>query len=567
MKNLIWTMLCLMSFSVMAQKVKLRDENFNCQEIRLPDKVLDASLKTYKAEIVANSPAIWDAGLSRVDIEKDYLKLDGFQRVNENPDFIIQMTIGDLDIIKEEVKETLKSVKGGDKPDNKQYHYVFHYTLPLDLALQPMGEKVYLNPVRKNQIKNIAGKTFTSPKFDTRTDAYKNRGKYLYQWKKEQLRKHVLALSEALSMQLNDRYGYPSRPYRYELKYAKVKKAPEFEPFKEEVMAMKSLLSSLKAHDNISEEVRTQVKEQAKAWGAAGEPLDNEDKHQGRLKGAYWHNAMVISLIIGDFETAKMYAGKLQEIEQEEREAKRALKRIAKLEEKLPSCRVDSRHFEFGIEDETVKDEMAAKKAAYYQDKAAEERRIALGLHDQAREFPTKIVYNDGTEFNGLIVVDYRKYRDFSFFLGGNVRAYSDDNGVIKPHRLVYSRMKTLDIGDRKFEIYDDRGLIQGGGEAAFKVLEVIKKTDKMNLFYSHPRTRDEAETGSIKPPYYVQKAGEDDMENLSNLKYTLSFRKNFAKYIEDDCPKLAQTIRDSSYKVKKKDLLEIVDLYNNSCE
>lgn len=557
MKNLFILVCLLFTIHGFSQKVKIKDAYFNCEEIQIPFKFLETNLKTYDAEIAGNTKAIWAGGLSEVDLKKEYLKLAGFQHVKEKGDFSIQLILGEMKISKEELKDITK-VKKGEKPKERTYQFQFSYTFPIQLRILPMG--LSINPGKDYNPAATFG--FSSPTFKSSSEAYKNKRSYMDEWKEEEMRRRITIAAKAFHKHLNANYGYPKKTVRYHLMYAKTKKAPQYKPLEEEVMAMTKKLSKLQAYEAISPEFIQEIKAKATEWGAKGDELSKDDKNLKKLKGAYLYNAMIISYIIDDFENTELYANKLIEAEREEKKAKRYLKRATKIKEQLPQAIVTGRHFAFEFEDEEITDTSADDREEYFADKEEEERRMKLGLHGKAAEFKGQIVYKDDTKDEGTFIVDYTNYSDVVFFPGGNLSYFHEkEGGSIVRQGIDWTKVKSFSIGNRSF-ITGRRKGIRSGGELDVKVLEILKQTDRMTLFMRHPYSRkDMGMNISFRGDYHIQKAG-DELQNLNSVSYNVNFKKKFSKYVSD-CPQLSERVLSGEFKVKKEDLVRIVDAYN----
>jgi len=138
---------------------------------------------------------------------------------------------------------------------------------------------------------------------------------------------------------------------------------------------------------------------------------------------------------------------------------------------------------------------------------------------------------------------------------------HEKEGGSIVRQGIDWTKVKSFSIGNRSF-ITGRRKGIRSGGELDVKVLEILKQTDRMTLFMRHPYSRkDMGMNISFRGDYHIQKAG-DELQNLNSVSYNVNFKKKFSKYVAD-CPQLSERVLNGEFKVKKEDLVRIVDAYN----
>lgn len=560
MKTTLFLLLSLFTFSTLsAQKVKLRNHQGAYMVTQLPDKVLDPSIKTYSTLIQNNSTELWGMGMKKTDLEYKYLKIHGLQRVKTKGDLLIELNIGQFKIVKEELKETLKSLKGGTEASNKQYHYEFQYHMPISMAVYNGDEKIYSSLKEQTSVTQ----KFSSPKFATSAAASKNRKQYYSQWintpRADEINKKAMNYYKSL----NARYGYKPIEVPFKLHKPNAKKAPDQEAFANEVVKTAELLVSLKANAPIPAELKAQLADQVSAWSEAGKGYSPTDKTQAKLFQAYTYNAMQTAFVIEDFATAKSLAQTLIDNSTDKAFAKKIINDIGKAEEAMKRVGVSSRYLALASEEAELAAAESGKGNSLATATADEARDQALGLHEYAKEFPIKLTSRAEKISEGILVVDYSDYEDAYFFRGGNVAYFvgNDEVGYTKKE-LNLSRYNAFQLGERSFELIHPKTSLTGGGNVAYSIVELVESTDKMQLYTIHPANRDDVGQVSLTGNFMIKKTG-DKHQNLNGVKY-LNFKKAFSKYIAD-CPALAEQVAAGKYKRSKiEDLMKIVEAYTN---
>ncbi len=153
-----------------AQKIKLSKKEATVNIVDLPYAHLE-DVKTYSTVITNNSKELWSIGLNKTDLERQYLKLNGFQRVAKGGDILVELTIGKFQITKEEEKE--KSIGSGS--DKKHHFYRFDYKLPI--TLQVIKDGNVITDFKETSIQSLS---FDSPNYKDWEDARSNRTRYKY---------------------------------------------------------------------------------------------------------------------------------------------------------------------------------------------------------------------------------------------------------------------------------------------------------------------------------------------------------------------------------------------------
>lgn len=566
MKKILIPIIILLSFTLNGQKVSLKNASCSYGVTQLPMDVLNESIKTYSVMISSNSKTLWSIGLNKTDIERDYLKLHGFQRVERKGDLVLKLDIGAFTIIKEEIQESLKSLKGGNTPENKEFQFKFTYSFPVSLTVNKGDEKLSAFKYDMKASTNV----FFSPKYGKSSIAYANKSKYIKSWFNAEKKKRLLKAAAAIYKGMNDKYGYFPISETIELSYAKVKKRPDLQGLKDEVLEVKKLLAEIRSDEPITDELKRSVNNILAIWKKAGDDTPAGDKHQLRLKAAYYSNVMKVSAAIEDFATAEEYANNLTALNKEKKAAKNMLKKVVAIRESFERTGKQSRHFPSDIAADYQPSDGAntdsTGKVDYVEKSTTEDRNKELGIHEDAEEYEAKIEYTNGTSFEGIFVVDYSMYKDAVFFRGGNVKLFQEKDGLITQLGFDLRKIKSFKLGDRDFVVFHPRsGLAVGGQAAGPSAVELIEATDKMELYINHPNSKKSLNEGSLTGNFMMRKPG-DKLQDLNSVKY-LRFKKAFSKYISD-CPSVSKRVKDGEFKrASLVDLTKLVYEYTNNCK
>lgn len=562
MKKLMFVLISLsfLPFALIAQKVKVKSIKGDLSAIQLPEERLNDDVKTYSTMVSANSIALAEVGVSKVDLAYEYLKLHGFEKVADDGDLGILLKIGEFRLLKEERQESVIKTKKGEE---KEYYYRYSYKMPMSVKVAK-GTDVLLNEAAGN----MNAEYFDSPRYDTPNQAVKNRNKYRDQWIAEELNRYVTTRAESFYRVVNAKIGYMPVKTSFKLHAPAMDKFPQYEEFAAETKEVKTQLSSIKAKQPISEEVKSKMREIIAKWETEASKISAEDKKVSKLKEAYISNMMQASFYIEDFAAAAEYANRLIDTKLAKAEGKKMLKAIEKVEADFARTGYTSRHMilEEGNYEKPVEQIASGKMtsnnkaAAYLVAKKEENKKYTLDLHEDARSFEGKIQFFDGSDMNAVFVVDYSIAEDVVFYRGGNITAY-DQGETLEKMKFNLNKIASFTIGDRTFFIHTLKGLMAmaKGDAPAYRVLEEITATDKITLLKEHP-TVDESVAISLMGDFWMKKQG-GDFTNLAGVKF-MNFKKALSKYLAD-CPDLSDRAKNGAFKRNLEDLLKVVAEYS----
>jgi len=459
----------------------------------------------------------------------------------------LELDIGSMKIVNEKRKKSLKSAKKGDVKGNRRYSYEFTYSMPIELRLIKGEEELFA-------FKSTRNESFASShSYPSLASAKKARQKNKVKWMRKERRERIDSELKTFMYKINSQIGYRPDTERLKLLYAKVKKAPSLASLKEEVMAAKALIEDLSATEDIPAETKQQLQQQAAAWADAATPLDVSDKHEGRLYGAYLHNAMVVSYAVDNYEAAQEYARQLLEAGQEKREAKRMLDEVEGIRERIAATGMDRRHHDFGFEEPN-----------WEAMKEAEKRRRKMRLHENAYERPASLHLKTGEVKKGIFVVDTSYYEDMVFFdYQGNIRYYKEGDEGPKRLKINFLELDSLTVGSRHivFEAGDEIKA-KLGVEAPFRALERLKEREGTTLYFAFPEKQSSIDEGAFDKEYWLSKKG--TAEYLA-LKSEEELSEQAAAYFSD-CPALSEKIAAGQYGLSEEELAQLMQAYT-ACE
>jgi len=563
-----FNILCLLLFfgiNLTAQKVKLKSKTAAYKAIQLPYEPMDSDIKTYVGKVNANSQDLWNIDMKKTELNHKYLKLEGYQKLEENGDVTIELTLGKFEIVKEELVESLKKLKGGDGPENKQYHYEFSYTMPIELKVIHNDKSLFSNATSSIGSKN----TFNSPKFKNSTEAHKNKIQYQKQWKKAAAKKYVNEEVDERYRKFNARLGFMPITQKLKFYHPNTKKLKEYQPFEAEVLNIISTISTITADAPIENTTKQTINDLIKQWEQRATDLSTGDKSQARLKKAYICNIMEAGLAIEDFEKATWAANQLITEDLDKKAGKKRMKFIASIKEGLQKTGLTTRHQkmqtdaeEISSQSEIMPDKKIAGTAEHFEESTEEEERNQiLGLHEKAKAFDMEIKLRNGLVQKGIFVIDYTEHTDVVFYNRGNYRFFTEsvEQGLIRKKFDLY-KIESFDYDNRHFEVIT-RGGLASVAKSALQVIEEREVTDKMILYTGLPMTLEDANTLDLAGNFLVEKKEDAKIVDISSLKF-LNFKKSFSKYISD-CPELSTKVKNGLLKRNFDDLIAIVREYS----
>jgi hypothetical protein len=164
---LLLTLITLFNLNTFAQKASIN--KIKVSYLQLPLQPLNEHIKTYKPVLEMN------VTLENTDIDKlnnKYLKLHGYEKVNEGEDLLVKAEFGNFDLNKKLISDDVYNVNKGANVTG--YYYELSCTYPVRLILETNdGETIYEKEIIHNEkiMHDDFGKwTYSVTELDTKFD-------------------------------------------------------------------------------------------------------------------------------------------------------------------------------------------------------------------------------------------------------------------------------------------------------------------------------------------------------------------------------------------------------------
>jgi len=569
MKFNILYFLLLLSISLTAQKVKLKSKAAVYTAIQLPAAPLNPQIKTYSGYINANSQDLWSVGMKKSELNYKYLKIHGYQKLEEGGDILIELNLGKFEVVKEELEETLKllktlkKVKDGEVPEDMKYNYKFSFSMPIKLVVKNGDKTIYSEAITSGIKEKME---FKSPTFETAEEAAKNKKKHLEEWLTKAKINFVNRSADKLYNKLNAKIGFMPTKQTLKFYHPNTKKASQYKPFEAEVQNAISTINTITANVPIESAIKQNINDLIKEWENSSSSLSKADKNQAKLKKAYLHNIMEAALAIENFERATWAANQLAAEGLDKRAAKKRIQFINQTKEQLQKTNLLSRHQNMEEKAATPNDAITPDKRIadthehLIQATEEEERAKILGLHEKAKAYDMEVKLRNGYVEKGILVIDYSKYQDIVFYNGGNYSFFKEsvEEGIVRK-KFNLQKIESFDFEDRHFEVLFSKKITIN--RVPVDVIEEREVADKMTIYTAVGMTAEDANSVSLTGNFLVKKKADGQVVDLNTLKF-LNFKKSFPKLIAD-CPDLAEKVKNGVLKRNLKDLMTIAHEYS----
>jgi hypothetical protein len=343
MKNSILVFsLYMLTIELNAQSVTISSEPAPVEYYRMPDYPLPHEYSTYSANMDISFNELSKTGFTESYLVDTYLNLQGYKRVNKNPDVEITATIGEFFIWGESRKTNRTKTK--DKEGNERIKYT--YTLELSYSL-PMALKVFDKEgkrlVDEYIFSNGETRTWTSPSYNTLSDLDSywriQRSTRLSDLQKDMTKE---GLNKVLD-KINTYYGFPL--VKEKIRFASVgkKNHPDYDKFQRNVEIMQSAFGLMTA-DKSLEPVLAKAQPALDFYGATAVKYSVGNKDQKKLKHVCLYNQALAYCWLEDFDQAEALAKSIQKFDSKNKDVKRLLEEIEYARASLVNAGRTSRH-------------------------------------------------------------------------------------------------------------------------------------------------------------------------------------------------------------------------------
>lgn len=344
--TILYLLLLIVPFKAGAQKLDLDGKKIKTNLIRLPEKALPGSTRTYTVQFKDNyNLTAW--GFDPEAVRNEYFRLDGFEQVTENGDLTLEFKMSPirfLDAVQKNRKSESKD-KSGRVTTTYAYWYEITYEKGFTAKMLDKGGAIVWDYTKGlNALMRSSTSTYTTSEFATSKQAYDayygNRANDQRERAGQEIRNNFAAIRNAL----NVAYGYTPVEQGFSIFTSDSKKHPENENFVKAAEDCKLLFASIAA-DGIAESTLADLNKLLDYYKATAEKYSSTEKVDQKLRYACYYNLAIISLYIDRPDDTILWAGKIVENDYEKKDAKELTKDAEELKALLQKVGVSSRRF------------------------------------------------------------------------------------------------------------------------------------------------------------------------------------------------------------------------------
>jgi hypothetical protein len=332
------------------QKLDIDGKKVKANFLRLPEKTLPATVKTYTAKIdgiAYVSP--W--GLDPDAVKEEFLQLDGFQKVEADGDLAmeIKMTpIRFLDFRINNSKTDTKDSKTGKVTTTYKYWYEITYEKGFSGKLLDKTNKVLWDYSRGlGGLMRSTTDTYKSTEYSNykdASDAYSNNRVNL---NRDIAGREIRSNFGAIRSAVNKEYGYSPIVETFTVYVTDTEKHAENANFIKTYEDCKYAVEGIEATE-LTEATTTSLAPVIDYYKSVAEKYKADEKADSKLRYACYYNLANIALILDRPDEAILWANKLIENDYDKKDGKGIIKDAEALKELFKKYSITSRRFKHG---------------------------------------------------------------------------------------------------------------------------------------------------------------------------------------------------------------------------
>ncbi len=298
-KVLILFILSILPLLGFAQKVSF--DNVKVKYTQLPLFPLPEEIKTYEARLVIDIPE----EMGKPDqMNNQYLKIQGYEKVREGGDLIIDLVFGKFGLVgKELITDDVYNINAGE--NMKGYFYKIHCGYPVTLTVITGNGKEMLRQEVKPD-KDILNFDFGKWKYsveDLNNKFNEEQGELLL----EKQKKYIKSVLNQVKSTINSNYGYPEKSEKNKIASGKGKKF-NYQDLETAFGHTEKAFLSLTNKDN-TDLIHQEFNAAIEIWKKAILESDGGKKSRisPEIKMMLLYNCSVANLWMNNFEKAREY--------------------------------------------------------------------------------------------------------------------------------------------------------------------------------------------------------------------------------------------------------------------
>jgi hypothetical protein len=539
-----------------AQKVDIDKITIPIRYTQFPNSSSLFQYKTYISRISEPLGLLETYGIQKGYLINKFLVFDGYQRVNTNYDFQVDVVLGDILIIENRLLTQTK--KRSDGRISNTYQYIYKFNIPVALRiLDKRGIIIYQNEVRKmNHIQE-----WNSDVYNAISDVdkfVKNRWKEIVNLQVTNFINSAIADIQAI---FNKEFGLSETKDFFTFYKLDSEKHPEYNEFKIAFDKIKTAFERCHQGMNVAQ-LKAQVAPCIAYWKSLEAKLVKEDKQQFKLKKACIQNLMFTCFFSNDFESYGIYGNHLEALEPKSWSNDPRKRELQSVLDRMQSIQIGSLYYKRELpSNEYYTSQAVTNQSAKYEVidsstilKSDDISKIKKSPTDQV--IKGNLLSVDDKSFEGYFLITTPNLEKLVF--NGPVRntyfMYAENNNYLTKD-LNAKSIKTFMIDQRRFV-----SILHKSNEVLSKlqpeIAEVLYENENYNLYQYYPSNGD-LQTSTMYE-YFIVNNKTNEEAVLGKVEY---FWKRRLKNFFELCQKSSEVIEKIKGFPSTNDLVKIIEI------
>lgn len=499
--------------------------------------------KSYQARISEPAGFLAGHGLNRVMLIQNMINLGGYQKVEANGEFILDVILDGIQYNENRTITNSSTDKSGKITNSYQFKISFY--IPVTIRILDNSQKI----ISTKEIRNARHLS------EWNSNAYGNRrdlDNYMEGNRKQVISslvaKYIESAFNEISISLTKEFGFHEELEWVGFYELDSKSHPEYDNYKKNIEIMEKEFKSYKPGMNVSE-ARARMSPTIDYFTSLIPKLNKEEKHQYKLLKHTLINLIWLNLYLDDFEGYKKYNEKLATIEDKDYWEGKEVRETEHMYKNMIACGYKSLY--------AVRELSHSEGAKVISQPKEEEKPVAQEAKSSIQEIdlsrlkrnPTDRVVPgvytgiDNSEVKGYYVIGPGD--DDRFIFNGSLQntffVYMDEKGVAKTKPIQPKKLKSFSIDKHRFVMIEYKAPVMFASKAA-SIMEVLFEHPEFNLYKYYPEDGD-SETADDYAYVFVKSS---DQKSIAFSGNDMFWKKKAKEYFAT-----CQSILDEIEKLK----------------
>ncbi len=334
--------LLLVKTIVVAQTISIDNVPVPVSYYRLPENPLNSGYTTYSAEIDIDFRDLSNTTYTESSLISEYLRLDGFKKVNSKGDIRIEAEVGDF-VNWGEYRKTSRHKskdKNGVEREVTKHYIEMRWSMPIGVIVKDKeGDRL----IDKYIFTSSDIRTYNTPTYNSLSDLDSHwridRTSRLRNIQKERVQEGMRQIYNLI----NSQFGYTRITDNTRFETIGKKKHPEYELYQKHVEIIKTAFKLMDADKGL-DPVKKASLPALDFYKSKEATVKGNGKDELKLKHIILYNQALAYFWFEDFAKAKQYAVAILKLDPKDKDAKRLSEIIEEVQYSLEKTGRKTRH-------------------------------------------------------------------------------------------------------------------------------------------------------------------------------------------------------------------------------